>query len=345
MKILIIGGTGLISTAITHQLLARGDDVTLYNRGKTSTSTSLDVRQITGDRRDFAAFESQMAAAGSFDCVIDMVCFQPEEAESAIRAFKGRVGHYLLCSTVDVYTKPAPHYPIREDAPQLPLGAYAMGKMLCESMCLSADRRGDMPVTILRPAQTYGEGGRLVHTFGWSTTYLDRIRRGKPIVIHGDGSSLWCACHIHDVARGFVNAAGNEAAFGKCYNVTGEEWMTWNQYAAYIAVAMGAPPPTIVHIPTDMLMKIAPKRAGVCAINFQFDNIFDNHAAHADLAFRYTIPFVEGVRRTIAWLDANDGFADSDAEPFDDRLIQAWESLGAQLAQALADVPDRAPWE
>jgi nucleoside-diphosphate-sugar epimerase len=154
--------------------------------------------------------------------------------------------------------------------------------------------------------------------------------------VHGDGSSLWASCHRDDVARAFVNAAGNARAFGRAYHVTGEEWMTWNQYHQKVAEAMSAPPPVLVHIPTDLLDQVAPERAHICAVNFQFNNIFDNTAARTDLDFRYTIPFVAGVRRIVAWLDANGRIPNSDEDPFEDRLIDAWERLGRGMAQELA---------
>src|SRR4029079_17455520 len=110
--------------------------------------------------------------------------------------------------------------------------------------------------------------------------YLDRLRRGKPIVVHGDGSSFWGSCHADDVARAFEGAAGNQATIGRSYHATGEEWLTWDQHHALVAEAIGAPPPTIVHIPTDALSRLAPVRTAVVEENFQFNNIFDNTAAH-----------------------------------------------------------------
>jgi len=338
MRVLIIGGTGLISTAITRLLVERGDEMTIYNRGLREAQIPAGVPKIVGDRRNHAAFEAQMTGAGRFDCVIDMICYLPEEAESAIRAFRGRVGQYIFCSTVDVYTKPARHYPIREDEERQPAPSfpYAFNKARCESILLEAHRRGDLALTIIRPAQTYGEGGNLIHTMGFGTYYLDRIRRGRPIIVHGDGTSLWSACHRDDVARAFVNAAGSARALGKAYHVTGEEWMTWNRYHRGVAEAMNAPSPTLVHIPADLLGRVAPKSAAWCVENFQFNNIFDNAAARADLGFRYTIPWVEGVRRTVAWLDAHGRIEDSDNFPFYDRIIAAWERLGANMTQELA---------
>lgn len=338
MKILIIGGTGLISTAITRQLLERGDDVTLYNRGKSEARIPAGAKTIQGDRKDYTKFEAQMAEVGAFDCVIDMVGYAPEDAESVVRAFKGRIGHFIFCSTVCVYGGPATRFPIREDEPHTPTGPYGANKSRCEAVLLEAHGRGDFPATIMRPSQTYGEGGTIVHSLGWNTAYLDRIRKGKPIIVHGDGSCLWAACHIDDVGGGFVGAAGNPKAFGKAYNVTGEEWMTWDRYHEGVAEALNAPPPKIVHIPTDLLAKFAPKHASISIDVFQYPSVFDNSAAMADLGFRYTIPWVEGVRRTVAWLDARGKVANSDDDPFDDRVIAAWERLGAQMAHDLADI-------
>jgi len=335
VKILIIGGTGLISTAITRQLLERGDDVTLYNRGKSEARIPEGAKTLLGDRREYATFEAQMADAGHFDCVIDMVGFSPADAESVVRAFSGRIGQFIFCSTVCVYGGPASHYPIREDEPRNPTGSYGANKIKCEDTLMAAHGRGDFAVTVMRPSQTYGEGGTIVHSLGWRTTYLDRMRKGKPIIVHGDGSCLWAACHIDDVGRGFVGAAGNPKAYGRSYNLTGEEWMTWNRYHEGVAEALGVPLPPLIHIPTDLMAKIAPKHFGISIDIFQYPSIFDNSAAIADLGFRYTIPWVEGVRRTVAWLDERDKIENSDDDPFDDRVIAAWEQLGTQMAQNL----------
>ena len=210
--------------------------------------------------------------------------------------------------------------------------------MKCEDILNAAGERGDFPVTIMRPSQTYGEGGTIVHSIGGRSYYLDRIRKGRPIIVHGDGNCLWAACHIDDVGRGFVGAAGNPKAFGKAYNLTGEEWMTWNRYHEGVAEALNAPKPTLVHIPTDLMKQIAPKHFGISIDIFQYPSIFDNSAAIADLGFRYTITWVEGVRRTVAWLDARGKVENSDDEPFDDKVIAAWQKLGTNMAQELTGI-------
>jgi nucleoside-diphosphate-sugar epimerase len=336
MKVLIIGGTGLISTSITTQLLARGDEVTLYNRGKSEVRCAEGAKFIHGDRKDYAAFETQMQEADTFDVVMDMVGFVPEDAESVVRAFKGRIDHFIFCSTVCAYGGPAARYPIREDAVLMPVSTYGSNKGKCESILLEAGKRGDFPVSVMRPSQTYGEGGTIVHSMGGRTTYLDRIRRGKPIIVHGDGSCLWAACHIDDVAGGFVGAAANPKAFGKIYNVTGEEWMTWNMYHAGVARALDAPAPKLVHIPTDLLAKVAPKRFGISIDIFQWPSIFDNSAAMADLGFKYSISWQAGVKRTVKWLDDRGKVENSDSDTFEDELIAAWKEHGTEIADKFA---------
>jgi nucleoside-diphosphate-sugar epimerase len=340
MRVLIVGGTGLISTAITRYLVERGDELTLYNRGQRAAEIPGGVRRILGDRTVYGEFEAQMAEAGLYDAVIDMVAFQPQDVESAIRAFGGRIEQYVFCSTVDVYTKPADRYPVCEDAERQPSPTfpYAYRKAQCERLLETAQARGDFQVTMIRPAWTYGEGGSILHAFGWGTFFLDRLRRGLPVIVPGDGTSFWVACHRDDVGRAFVGALGKPKAYGKGYHVTGEEWLTWDAYHRVVTKALGAPRPTLVHIPTDLLGRVVPKAAEWCVENFHFNNLFDNAAARADLGFRYTIPFAEGARRVIAWQEAHGGFEDSYAHPYYDAILAAWERLGTDMAGDLADM-------
>jgi nucleoside-diphosphate-sugar epimerase len=331
MKILIVGGTGLISSHIANQLLERGDEVTLFNRGRREKSFQGNLRSITGDRKNFAAFEARMAEAGPFDCVIDMVCFRSEEAESAVRAFGGRTDHYIFCSTVDVYVKPADRYPITESAGRGGAYPYAANKTRCEKVLNEAHDRGDLPVTVIRPAHTYADEGLIIFALGNSPVQLGRLRQGKPIVVQGDGNSFWVSCRSEDVARAFVNATGRSQTHGKAYHVAGEEWLTWNRYYEIVAKALEAPAPRLVHIPTEVLARIAPKRSGLIANNCWGNNIFDTTAARTDLDFAYTIPFLEGTKRTVAWLDRHEGIVEDSGDTFDDKLIAQWETLVERL--------------
>jgi len=341
MKILMIGGTGLISTAISRQLLAAGHDLTLYNRNQTTPRMPDGYQVITGDRTDIKTFEAQMAQTGTFDCVIDMVCFHPSQAASDIRAFKGRTGQLIFCSTVDVYTKPPVTFPVVESHARQALSDYGRDKARCEDLFLSAHQAGEFPVTIIRPASTYGEGGNIIHTFGWGTYFLDRVRKGKPLIVHGDGEALWVSCHVDDVGRAFVNAIGNQNAFGKAYHVAGEEWQTWNQYHERLAEAIGAPKPTLIHIPADVLVRAFPDETMITFLNFQYTNIFDNGAAKADLDFKYTIDWRAGAKRTYDWLVENDQIDDCQSFPLYDRIIEAYKQQCNEMVVGLANMVKR----
>lgn len=338
MKILIIGGTGLISTSISRQLLEAGYDLTLYNRGETPPRLAEGYQLIQGDRDEFDTFEQQIAEAGTFDCVIDMICFKPEQAESDIRAFKGRVGQLIFCSTVDVYTKPPASFPVVESHERQALSDYGRDKAKCENLFMAAHNVGHFPVTILRPAHTYGEGGNIIHTFGRSSIFLDRLRQGKPVIVHGDGEALWVSCHIDDVARAFVNAIGNERAFGSTYHLTGDEWQTWNQYHERLADAIGAPKPSLVHIPADILVRIAPEHTMSTFLNFQFTNIFDNRVAKNDLDFSCAIDWKTGAKRTYDWLVENDRIEDWQSFPLYDRVIESYKQKNNELVAELANL-------
>lgn len=341
MRVLIIGGSGLISTGITAQLQARGYQVTWYNRGRREVQLAEPPPTLYGDRTNLAQFEAQMAEAGPWDCVIDMICYRPEEAESAVRAFAGRTKHYLFCSTVDVYTKPASRYPVVETCAQEPSPSfpYAYQKAACERVLWAAHQRGDLALTVIRPAHTYGEGGTVLHTFGFETYILDRIRRGMPIVVHGDGRSLWSSCHRDDVAAAFAGAVLQpQVSMGHAYHVAADEWLTWDRYYGAWAEALGVAYPPLAHIPTELLGGALPERASWCVENLAHNNIFDTSAARRDLGFCYTIPVAQGFRRLANWLSAHDAIEPAEAYPFYDRLLAAWERLGEELVAELADL-------
>lgn len=337
MRVLLIGGTGLISRGITEQLQARdGVDIVHFNRGSREAPRS--VSTIVGDRRSFAEFERQMREAGEFDCVIDMIAFQEDEIDSAIRAFSGRIGQYIMCSTTDVYTKDAGDYPVDERHGRLALPSfpYAYNKVKCENKLLSAHDAGHFPVTIIRPAQTYGDLGYAVTAVGNWLYLMRRLRESKPIIVHGDGSSLWSVCHRDDVARAFVNAIRNPAAYGQCYNATGEEWMTHDQYWRTIADALGAAEPQLVHIPTDLLKQALPNRADWCSVNFRHVTIFNNDKAKRDLGFRYTITWSQGISEVIRRLDERGLIQQAPDEPYYDALLGAWEDSAARFRASAA---------
>jgi nucleoside-diphosphate-sugar epimerase len=329
MKILIIGGTGNISTGITQILQTQEHELTLFKHDAARPDwLHCNVQVVTGDRKEHGGFERRMAGLGPWDCVIDMIAFEPEDAVSDVRAFRGRAQQFIFCSTVDVYDKMPGRYPVTEDDGIIgarPSFAYAWNKVQCEQTLWTAHQRGDFALTVLRPTFTYNETWSPgIHSFGGQSYHLDRLLKGKPFILHGDGTSLWAATYRDDTAGAFVGAAGNSRSFGQAYNVSGDEWMTHNHIWRTLARLLKAPEPDFVYIPTDLLIKLAPKEAEWCFENFRHNNLFDNAKAKRDLGYRYTISFEEGAKRCLNWLQTNRKIEDSAHYPFYDRLVEAW---------------------
>jgi nucleoside-diphosphate-sugar epimerase len=340
MHVLIVGGTGLISTGITRQLVDAGHEVTCYTRGESDARVPDTVEFVHGDRTDYDRFESQVSAL-DVDVVVDMVCFTPEDAESAIRAFSGDVDRYVFCSTIDVYSRPVSRMPLTEDTPRSPATSeYGKNKAEAEDRFFAAHDEDGFPVTVLRPWHTYGEGGRLIHALGDSTSYISRIREGKPIVVHGDGTSVWAPCHRDDVARAFVSAVETEGVEGEAYHVTAEEHLTWNEYHRGVARALDAPEPELVHIPTDVLSELVPEETGGLRDHFQYSTVFDNSKARDALGHEQTVSWEEGVERTVAWLDERGEVEPVEADETTDRLVEAWVAAREGLAKSFEELQE-----
>ena len=337
MKVLIVGGTGLISTGIVKALQARSAAITVFNRGQTDDRLGAGVRHLAGDRNDFPAFEAAVAAAGPWDVVIDMICFRPDQAASDVRAFAGRCGHFIFCSTVCTYGNTQTVVPTLEDTPQTPHSAYGRDKVACEQIFLRAHADKKMPVTIFRPSHTYGPGGNVINNLGWEATFVDRLRRGRPIIVSGDGHGLWQSAYSEDVGVGFAGAAGNPACFGEAYNIVADEVVTWDDYTRRTAAAIGAPPPRIVHVPTDLLLAIDRPRYSALEEIFRFHGVYSSAKLKRVVpAYRSATPYEEGVRRTVAWMDQHGKIAPVESDPLEDRLVAAWDECSQDLVKTLS---------
>jgi nucleoside-diphosphate-sugar epimerase len=339
MKILIIGGTGNISTGITRLLLEQKHEVVHFNNDKNCQADTLGVKQIFGDRMNYPEFEKTMREAGAFDCVIDMIGYEPEDVESDVRAFHGRVGHFIFCSTVDVYTKPAKRYPVREDAERNPIRefAYAYKKALCERILEAAHHPVDFPLTIIRPAATYNDTWCPLSLIGPGPAFLKRIRTGMPVIILGNGQSLWVSSHRDDTARAFAGAVGNSKTIGKAYHAAGEEWITWERYYEITREVMQAPPLKPVFIPARLLARMAPEAASWSDWNFQYNNLFDNTAARADLGFQFTIEWAEGVQRMVEYHDARGNIDSAGIDPLYEKIVQLWSKVEQQAIAGMSE--------
>lgn len=327
MKILILGGSGLISTAITAALLARGDDVVHFNRGKTTLrlEPSERLRSIVGDRKDQSAFATAFTNE-RFDVVIDMISYHLDDTISAINALEGKFGQFVHCSTVCVTSGAPETIPVPESEPYHSVGQYGWNKAAIETYLLELHQNKHVPVTIMRPSHSYGEGGSILRPFGRSDGFVSRLRAGKKIIIPGDGTGLWAACHVDDVAQGFLAVLGKPAALGRVFHITGDEWHTWDQYHKVVADVVGGTY-NPVYIPSDILLQCAPNWSGGLKEIFQWTSIFDNSAVKKLGYLGQTIDFREGTARTLRWMERNGSLPIAVEDDFEDALIMAWEDM------------------
>ncbi len=342
MHVLFIGGTGLISTAIARQLLESGHEVTLFNRGQSENRLPEGARVIHGDRKNFAEFESQFEGK-AFDVVVDMVAFNAEDTASAIRAFAGRTAQFIHCSTVCVYSGPVEQIPTSETEPFHSIGGYGQNKIECEKLLMNAHQTQNFPATIMRPSHSYGEGGSLTRSFGPGGAFVTRMRERKPLIVQGNGNSLWASCHVDDVARGFIGTMGHQKCIGQAYNICGEEWMTWNTYYEQVAEVTGGTFDP-VYIPTDVLGQIAPDWAGGTREIFSWPSVFEMSKLRRGTNYSgQTISWKEGVARNVAWMESNGKISASDEKiradfAREDRIIAAWRESVGRIGVVNSDV-------
>jgi nucleoside-diphosphate-sugar epimerase len=305
LKLLFLGGTGNISTACVELAVAQGHDVTIVNRGRTPSRLHGPVRAVAGDRND-AAFLRQVAEATRFDAVVDFLGYRPEQVEAAIAAFGGRTGQYVFISTTAAYEKPVAHYVITEATPLAnPFWEYARQKIACEERLWRARRESAFPVTVVRPSYTYGPTWIPSGFGGQDYTVVARMRRGDPIVCHGDGTSLWVMTAASDFAVGLVGLLGQERALGEAFHITSDEVLTWQAIYRAIAEAAGAEL-KMVHVPSLLIAALYPDRGGSLLGDKAWSVVFDNTKIRRFLpAYRPRVTFAEGMARSVAWFDAD----------------------------------------
>jgi len=330
---LVIGGTGLISGAIVRALKRGGHRATVFHRGHSPLRVK-GVREILGDRKDRSLFEAAVGAQ-KWDAVFDLISFDAEDAASAIRAFHGRARHFIHCSTVCAVGVPTVKVPSDETEPYHPVSGYGRGKAAGERLLLAAWRTRRFPVTIFRPSHTYGPGaGWVIGTFltDWERDceLINRIRRGKPVVVHGDGTTLWQSCFVDDAARGFVGAVGRRKTLGQVYNICGRDIITWDDYYRAVGRACGRAP-RIVHLPTEVIAKGAPGSAtGFLQEIAVHHGAYSTEKIRRDIpGFNPTVDVEEGTRRHIRWLSGEGRLRNAPPRPFEDSLAR----LAARMAR------------
>jgi nucleoside-diphosphate-sugar epimerase len=303
MKVLFIGGTGVISTAVTTLAVERGLELYHLNRGQRPAPEG--VQTIVADIRN-PAEARQAVAHREFDVVVNWIAFTPRDIELDLGLFRDRTKQYIFISSASAYQKPLSHPVITESTPlHNPYWLYSRNKIACEQMLLKAYNDGALPVTIVRPSYTYDHNFPIALGSGSTYTLIDRLKTGRPIIIHGDGTSLWVNTHSEDFARGFVGLLGHSQAIGHAFHITSDEVLTWNQIYGTIADAVGVQP-NVVHIPSDFIAQVAPAEGDGLLGDKAHSVIFDNSKIKTFVpGFQCHIPFREGVRRTLDWFHAD----------------------------------------
>jgi nucleoside-diphosphate-sugar epimerase len=307
MKILFIGGTGIISTACTARAAERGMDVTLLTRGqRMPPKLPRGVKTLIADVNDPGL--GQKLERESFDAVVDWVAFTPADIERDLKLFRGRTKQFVFISSTSAYQKPPTHYLITESTPLAnPYWEYARNKIACEERLMRAYREEDFPVTIVRPSLTYGETLIPLVLNSWQKSYtaVDRMLRGYKMVVPGDGTSLWVITHNTDFAKGLVGLLGHPKALGEAFHVTSDEVLTWNQIFCTVGAAVGVEP-NLVHIASDYIAARIPEKKGTLLGDKSVSVVFDNSKIKRFVpGYSASTTFAEGIRQCLAWFDAD----------------------------------------
>ena len=325
MKVLFIGGTGIISTACVSRAIERGIDMYLLNRGQTtSRPIPKEVKLLRGDIRDHDS--AQAALNGhSFDAVVDWIAFTPDQIEADLELFRGRVGQYIFISSASAYQKPIAQLPITESTPlHNPVWKYSQNKIACEDRLTRAYRSENFPMTIVRPSHTYDPSLSPIHG---GYTMIDRMRQGKQVIVHGDGTSLWVMTHHTDFAKGFTGLLGNPHAIGGAIQITSDELLTWNQIYEMMAQAAGVEQPQLVHVPSELIAAYDHDWGDSLLGDKAYSVIFDNTKIKRLVPdFVATTPFATGAREIMNWFDAEPSRRQIDRELDQtiDRLLSAY---------------------
>lgn len=326
MKVGIVGGTGNISASIVRLLLCEGHEVTCCNRGKTAPPPD-GARTLAVDRANRADFEQKIQAE-KFDAAIDMICFTREDAESAIRAFRG-VSHLVYCSTVCTYGIHYDWMPVTEDHPLNPITDYGRNKAAADNAFLAAHHAAGFPVTIIKPSTTYGPRLGLLRQVAWEFSWIDRVRRGKPIAICGDGMAIHQFLHVDDAALGFAHCLGRRQCIGQTYNLVRAEYASWADYHRTAMQVIGREV-EMVGVPLAALQRAKVPNLDICTTIFAHNCYYCGHKIARDVPeFRPVISLADGMRQVLEVMDREGRIPDSTAFTWEDALIRQQMAVGA----------------
>ncbi len=302
MKVLFIGGTGVISSACSELAIEHGIDLYLLNRGQSFRSPPEKATIISGDIRDSQSV-TQALGDQVFDVVVNWIAYTAEHIETDLKLFKNHTNQYIFISSASAYQTPPERLPVTESTPlDNPFWQYSRDKIACEKRLIRAYNEEDFPVTIVRPSHTYDQT-KLPMQGGY--TIVDRMRRGKKVIIHGDGSSLWVLTHHRDFAKGFVGLLGQPETIGEAFQITSDELLTWNQIFELVADAAGAKP-DIVHVPSDVIASYDKDWGDGLLGDKMHSMVFDNSKVKKFVPdFSADIPYHQGVVEIMKWYDSH----------------------------------------
>ncbi len=340
MKILFIGGTGTISTAISKELIARGEKLYILNRGnRNSVLGDSGVTYLTGDVNDEKSIE-KLIKNEMFDVVADFIAFLPEQVERDYRLFRNCTKQFIFISSASAYQKPLSHFVIDEGTPlSNPFWEYSRNKISCEDVLVRHYREDGFPITIVRPSHTYDERNIPLGVHGnfGSWQVAKRMLEGKPVIIQGDGTSLWTMTHNRDFAKGFIGLMGNMHAIGEAVQITSDESVTWNQIYRSIADALGV---TLkpCYVPSDFLDAVGPYDFRGGLIGDKANTVVFNNQKLKRLVpgFEAKVRFDQGVKMTIDHILAHPELQkeDPDFDRWCDSVIQALEDAKQSIINA-----------
>lgn len=325
MKVLFIGGTGNISLSSTRLAIERGIDIFLLTRG-TSQEVPKGAVSLVADINDETKVK-ELIKDHHFDTVVNWIAFTPEDIKRDVRLFLNKTDQYIFISSASCYQKPLSHPVITESTPLAnPYWDYSRNKIACEDVLMDLYRNQDFPITIVRPSLTY-DTVIPVPIGAWTEyTIIDRIKKKKKIIIHGDGSSLWTITHARDFALGFVGLIGHQQALGQSFHITSDEILTWNQIYEAVAMAAGTWA-EIVYIPSDYLGSFDPQLKGSLLGDKAVSTIFDNSKIRRFVPeFNPSIRFKDGIKETINWFEQKPErmIIREETNDFMDRIIQSY---------------------
>jgi nucleoside-diphosphate-sugar epimerase len=326
VKVLFIGGTGKISSACSQLAVEQGIELYLLNRGQTSGRPAPKVAHILqGDIHDKTSARKGLENL-TFDSVVDWIAYHPDNIENDIELFRGRTKQYIFISSASAYQSPPVKLPITESTPLYnPFWVYSQNKIACEEKLMKAYREEKFPITIVRPSHTYDK--TMIPLKGGYTT-IDRMRKGKKVIVHGDGTSLWVLTHHRDFAKAFVGLLGNNHSIGEAFQITSDELLSWNQIFQIMANAAGAEA-KLIHIPSEFIAAFDKEWGAELLGDKSSSVIFDNTKIKRMVpGYAATIPFVRGAEEIMSWYDADPSrkTIDEDFNLLIDKIIAAYES-------------------